>query len=96
MEKFEIGEVAILHGLVRWPEHNGEEVEIISESMVKFCHDPRGGDSGLLNAHSVVFQNGEKWCIAVINLKKKRPPSTDEAYRIATDLFDRLTLRVPA
>jgi hypothetical protein len=96
MEKFEIGEVAIVHGLVDWSEENGKEVVIIGELKMRHWEDPKVSKSGHSELYLVRFQHDGDWSMHPKNLRKKRPPSTDEADRIATDLFDRLTLRVPA
>jgi hypothetical protein len=91
MEKFEIGEVAIVCGSTTRPETNGLEVTILNSVVMR-----KYFDGEILPSHWCALPNGERRFAAVRCLRKKRPPSTDEADRIAADLFDRLTLRVPA
>ena len=91
MSTFKVGEVAIANGLVNWPELNGVECEIISPLRLGVMFDPRTDERRVGAMHDVRWPDGTETAIDIHNLRKRRPPATDESeYRqAALDCIER-------
>lgn len=78
MSAFKIGEVAILTGLINSAERNGEECVIIGGLEWRTSINEKTGQRMLRQSYMVELRDGS--CdIAPRNLRKRRPPSTDES-----------------
>lgn len=69
MDKFEVGEIAILQNCYN-PERNGQEVEIVDKaSFRKTIENPQGE-----LMHFTEHRNGANYYASLNQLRKKKPP----------------------
>lgn len=77
METFKIGEIGILQNLTGWPgRYNGEEAEITGTLDKRFVQFMNGG-YGVADVYIIAF-DGKEVAVKPSNLRKKRPPQSEE------------------
>ena len=77
-QRFEVGEIAIIHGLVHKPQHNGMECTIVALPRPTEWVNEEGRLTSA--GHYRIHRNGyyEVTQIRPENLRKKRPPQSRE------------------
>lgn len=95
MNTFKVGEVAICHGFVNWPELNGTECEILG-GLKERAGFERTGNFYIGPQYLARFADGDVAAVSPHKLRKRRPPGADEAERLTAELFNRLTGKVQA
>lgn len=95
MSTFKVGEVVEGHRFVNSLHRNGMAGQIVGPLKFRAGYWNSGGlvDVATLK---VLWADGQTTNCAEHNLRKRRPPGTDEAERLTAELFDRLTQQVPA
>ena len=81
MAKFKVGEVAIVQGLVTCAEFNGREVVIVGALTIHPISKCSKSGAVYLNeaAYLVRYSDGYLTNVRPANIRKRRPPSTDES-----------------
>lgn len=89
MTTFSVGEIALGHGFQNWPEYNGVECIVLEGLRPLEALDQRSGEVLRAEFYLVKFSDGEIAEVLPINLRKRRPPSTDESHQAMLDCIER-------